>query len=282
MPTTSTLKLSRDQYDNHLAWARAEYARIQERNLERYPRGATTHEPGEKSALFARLLSGKAPLPFPPPTSFNQPWYECIEERGPFHVVLGGMLPAWDVPTPDGTVFLEYLIVNGCPWGVVSGNESASRMSDLLARLRDCTDRAGGDAILHDIGECLLKRPEWIVRIDPWSDFRVYLGRAKRQGKRREIENTKFFRHTLDGTNISITRVLIDSAQQAAGKAERLAHLKDKPAHLRTAYESQALKNLTSIQSDSGMDWVEYEADAWSIASLDPSGGREKLGWFAG
>ena len=281
MPPTSTLKLSRDQYDSNFAWARAEYARIQEQNLERYPRGSTTHEPGEKSALFARLLSGKAPLPFPPPTSFNQPWYDVIEESGPFHIVLGGMLPAWDVPHPDRTIFLEYLIVNGCPWGVVSGNEAASRMSDLLSRLRDCKDRSDGDALLDGIGECLLERPEWIVRVDPWTDFRVYLGRAKRQGKRREIENTKFFRHSLDGTNSSITRVLIESAQQAAGKAERLAHLRDKPAHLRTAYENQALESLTWIQSDPGMDWVEYEADAWSIASLD-TGGREKLGWFAG
>jgi hypothetical protein len=32
------------------------------------------------SALLERMLSGKAPLPAPPPRSFGQPWYALVED----------------------------------------------------------------------------------------------------------------------------------------------------------------------------------------------------------
>jgi hypothetical protein len=34
----------------------------------------------EKSRLFWRIRSGKAPLPHPPPTAYSCPWYELIDE----------------------------------------------------------------------------------------------------------------------------------------------------------------------------------------------------------
>ncbi len=37
-------------------------------------------QPGHpKSALFARLLNGKKPLRYPPPTSYSYPWYAALE-----------------------------------------------------------------------------------------------------------------------------------------------------------------------------------------------------------
>ena len=33
-----------------------------------------------KSALFARLLDGKSPLPYPPPLYFSYPWYEIFDQ----------------------------------------------------------------------------------------------------------------------------------------------------------------------------------------------------------
>src|SRR4051812_42760311 len=33
-----------------------------------------------KSCLLRRLLSGKEPLPLPPPTAYSAPWYEIVEE----------------------------------------------------------------------------------------------------------------------------------------------------------------------------------------------------------
>lgn len=38
----------------------------------------------EKSALFGRLLSGKNPLLYPPPCAYSYPWYDVIEESGPW------------------------------------------------------------------------------------------------------------------------------------------------------------------------------------------------------
>ena len=76
-------------------WAVAEYARIQDENrarLERAGKQAAPHQIGPKSALFARLLEGKAALPYPPPTSYSYPWYDIIEKPGPHHVSIGGGL----------------------------------------------------------------------------------------------------------------------------------------------------------------------------------------------
>lgn len=42
----------------------------------------------EKSALFARLLEGKKPFIYPPPCAYSYPWYEVIEEKGPFNLSL--------------------------------------------------------------------------------------------------------------------------------------------------------------------------------------------------
>lgn len=40
----------------------------------------------EKSALFARLLEGKSPFIYPPPCAYSYPWYEVIEENGPWNL----------------------------------------------------------------------------------------------------------------------------------------------------------------------------------------------------
>lgn len=250
-------------------WARAEYARIMAARREMHPELDISLEPGPKSALFARLLTGKLPLLFPPPTSFGQPWYEIVEEAGPFDILLGGTLAVTDSHAAHGDPFLEHLIINGCPWGVVAGNEPAAALSDFFQRLRHCTDRFAGEMYVNGIVACLHRRPEWVVRFAPWPDYRVYLGRAKRQAKRSDIRNLKFFRHSLDGTNLEITRVLIDGAQQAAGRAQRLAHLLEKPGHLLSHYERKALADINCLPADpSASDWVEYECDAWEIARV--------------
>lgn len=74
-----------------------------------------------KSALFARLLEGKQPLPFPPPCSYAYPWYGVIEDAGP-----------WTIgPTSDAKVLdeLKYtdeasgevrILINQASWLLVS------------------------------------------------------------------------------------------------------------------------------------------------------------------
>lgn len=258
-----------------LAWAREQYDRIQEANVVRgYNRSATNYKPHENSALLARLLSGKMPLPHPPPTTFKQPWYDVLEKPGPFEVVFSGTIPSINVPHGLGTIFLEYLSLNNCPWGVVSGNAAAATMSDMLAALRDSQSREEGRQIVASIHESLLQRPEWIVKFEPWHEFRLYLGRIRRRGKRCDIEDVPFFRATLDGTNLEITRVLIDGAEQIEGRRKRLAHLVDRPQHLLQPYELRALRELDAAYPLSDLDWVEYECDGWLLEPMSLPGRR--------
>jgi hypothetical protein len=38
------------------------------------------------SVLFTRLLNGKRPLTYAPPTSFSSPWYSVVEDKGPWEI----------------------------------------------------------------------------------------------------------------------------------------------------------------------------------------------------
>jgi len=84
-----------------------------------------------KSALFERIRSGKAPLPYPPPVGFACPWYALVEDVGPHPVgeahtpfvpVFGQALPedgedaapreSWDLQPGEVTVLMNrYRIV---------------------------------------------------------------------------------------------------------------------------------------------------------------------------
>lgn len=75
----------------------------------------------DHSALLFRLLSGKEPLPVPPPTYMSRPWHSLIEtgEGQPFEVwdvadyqALGDL---WkdDFPGCIGTLF-----IGQSPWGI--------------------------------------------------------------------------------------------------------------------------------------------------------------------
>lgn len=62
---------------------------IQELSSAKEFKGSLTFDiVDEKSALFARLLEGKKPFIFPPPCAYSYPWYEVIEESGPFNLSL--------------------------------------------------------------------------------------------------------------------------------------------------------------------------------------------------
>lgn len=67
-----------------------------------------------KSRLYQRLLSGKEPLLYPPPTSFSYPWYELIED--------GYGFPA-EVLTPPKQIFKsndgkDCLSIDNCLWEI--------------------------------------------------------------------------------------------------------------------------------------------------------------------
>lgn len=251
-----------------LDWARAEYAAIQQVRRDFNPTLDVSTEPGPKSALFSRLLAGKLPLSFPPPLSFGQPWYEIVEAPGAFDVLVAGTLPSGPHAT-DTQHHLEYLVINGHPWIVLHGNDAAASLSGALGKLRHCADRSEGEEIIGEIEDSLKRFPEWVVRAPPWPEYRVYLGRGRRQGKRGDLDRTRFFRETLDGTNRVILRTLIDGKKQADGKAERIAHLLAKPDCLLTAYERKVVADLHNLVTHSAdNDWLEYECDVWQMRRL--------------
>lgn len=256
----------RSNYDSNLSWAYAEYASIQQVRKEAYPDREISLEPSPKSALFARLLSGKPPLAFPPPVSFKYPWYECVEAAGPFFVQIGGVVPVTEVQWPEhGDLFVNYLLINECPWGIVSTNPAAAELQSMMEMMR----KTPGAPAVSALASVLLQRPEWIVKFNPWPAFRVFLGRATHQAHRDQIDAYQASPHTLDGTNIEVTRILVEGKKQVETRAERVAHLRLKPAHILTPVERKALVDADKALADpSAMDLVEYECDAWQIERL--------------
>jgi hypothetical protein len=243
-------------------WARAEYARIQ-RNEERWE----YQTPGEQSALFARLLGGQHPLPHRPPTTWHQPWYQVIEESGPFPVRLGGVLESSDLTRGTGVVYLEYLLLNNCPWGVASSNASAREMVMAMMALKGCRDRRAGDELVSEMQSLLLARPEWEVVFDPWPSYTVSLGRGLRTGVRREVEGSLFARDSFDGTNRVIHRVLHSGQAQYEGRCERLKGIQLKRPELQTGPEKQLIADLEVLRADPpAADWVEYSCDVWMLS----------------
>jgi hypothetical protein len=115
----------RARYD----WALAEYNRIQERNNAP---GTTTiapgisplikHAPNPKSKLFARLLTGKAALPVPPPTSFSYPWYALIEDGFSENVSLDGFTDSY------GPEQIQGIRLNQAVWKIMSHNAAAASL----------------------------------------------------------------------------------------------------------------------------------------------------------
>ncbi len=66
----------------------------------------------DHSALLKRLLSGKEPLPLPPPHSFNQPWYSLIEEGRADKVNAFIYENYQGLPLPTA-------VIDGFPWTLV-------------------------------------------------------------------------------------------------------------------------------------------------------------------
>lgn len=71
----------------------------------------------EKSALFQRLLSGKAPLAYRPPTSYSYPWYEVIEGTQSKHrVMIDSALSLGSMLNPGAGAGENCISINGAFW----------------------------------------------------------------------------------------------------------------------------------------------------------------------
>lgn len=204
-------------------WAMAEYARVQEQNLDRaiskmppealadqlkgLPAGvpreisalrAHLRQLGQllggggagdvSSALFARLLRGKAPLPLPPPTAYSYPWYDVIEEAGPFEVEVRSVT-AWTGGGERGQHDPRSIAILQCGWDVVWANDAARQLLLLQSALAEGAAQAArpGAAPCHEVLKearaCLLgayaANPTFIVRYQEWPEYRLRLGRHR-------------------------------------------------------------------------------------------------------
>ncbi|MBI1890852.1 MAG: hypothetical protein HYS18_09415 [Burkholderiales bacterium] len=248
------------------SWAVAEYTRIQKENHERIVgmgKVPKAHAPSPQSALFARLLEGKAPLPYPPPTTYSYPWYDIIEKPGKYHVSVSG------VHVEDGHESIE---LNQCTWPILRKSGGAS---DFLAFLRQAANRlsVSPDALAL-LEKALANQPEFIVTYGHWGEFRLSMGRIIRQGRRVMVEGSRFDLQTLEGGNPVIVRVLRTGAEIRAKADATLADVRNRVQeagdelppidHITLASES----SIPRSDSPEGDDIVEYDCDGWILERL--------------
>ncbi|WP_028456139.1 hypothetical protein [Chitinilyticum litopenaei] len=96
----------------------------------------------EHSALFERLQSGQAPLPYPPPTSFGQPWYAIVEMPGVFPVAVTAAQRLGNGQHAE-------LELNDCVWQV------------LAHVLPDGRELAGAPAVFRDDCRYIVSHGHW-------------------------------------------------------------------------------------------------------------------------
>lgn len=147
----------------------------------------TANPPGHsKSALFARLLDGKPPLPFPPPTSFSYPWYTIIEDNGPHSVRLGGAPTLASLINGASGASGEFsLFINQCDWSVLDANAAARSLLDLQPQLAALASRdedgtigffVWTDDLLQRVKDSYAAKPEFTVQHGPWPAYRLFVG----------------------------------------------------------------------------------------------------------
>lgn len=147
------------------------------------------YHPGPQSALFARLLAGREPLSFPPPTSFSYPWYALIEEPGP-HVLSSvsgaAMLAAKYQSRIHELGCFQHIQLDQCIWGIVSANAAAEELLEIDQRFASrATDAEPALApFWESIQAAYAKQPEFLVRYGQWPTFRMRVGRFKTTARR--------------------------------------------------------------------------------------------------
>ncbi len=138
--------------------------------------------PAHQSALMQRLLQNKQPLPYPPPLSFSQPWYDLIDESLPIPILLGGYRPNEEI---DGVLFDEGIIINQTLWKISNSSDAAKKLMKILNQHmnQDSNEIYGlllfdDWGILHKIeNEDLIsiyeEQPFFIVENQFWGNFQV-------------------------------------------------------------------------------------------------------------
>jgi hypothetical protein len=240
------------------------------------------HRPGPKSALFARLLAGKDPLPYPPPTSFSYPWYELIEQPGP-HLIntVGGVASLVAILNGDmGTGCDRHLLLNQCIWGIEHANGPAE---ELLAIQEEFTKNAGPEPALAPfwdrVRDAYSAGPVFIVRYGRWEPFRMQLGRLTTTARRDHAERSvslggrmesMFGPLDVSGLDLNAKVGAIQSHFNLANHLQRrrLARLPTSAGDSVLA-EAERRDDELAIAAyranPSAYDFVGFEIDAWTL-----------------
>jgi hypothetical protein len=239
-------------------WAFAEYARIQERNSKAGPNtiepGVTpllNHFPSPKSALFARLLNGKPALPYPPPTSYSYPWYSLIDDGFSDNVSIEGFSAGLGKPG---------IIINHALWAIVQNNPAADRLMQAASALNKRRHPVLTREESRVVGDILASKPEWVVRSGYNPEFRLFMTRVTRRG-RRDLMLNGLLQRDFSGGNPRIIKTI-----EPRPGASRLAQTTSRPHN-----REDLLDRITDLQlsaDDIGSpvyEWVLVECDGWFL-----------------
>lgn len=215
----------------------AEYVRVRAANRvaagllldERLP--IDGHPGSAKSALFARLLNGKAALPYPPPTSYSYPWYAVVEEAGPFPVSVGRAMSGGGARETTGGFVLR---INQCTWEVESLNEAAERLL-TLDRERAVSHEGWPSELLQQIREIYSQAPELMVRYGQWPAYRLRLGRGESLCLRKRAERVVQGSHRATGSVLNIDQLRLGASIETAN---------DQAACVLLAYKTWVLEKV--------------------------------------
>ncbi|MDD3575724.1 MAG: hypothetical protein PHT38_02420 [Halothiobacillus sp.] len=127
----------------------------------------------QKSALFRRLLDGKAALPFIPPKRYSYPWYALFDRPDETHEVINA------VPFLN-----EWLLIDQGRWSVLWANQPATEIAGWSA-----IDWSGGEMLATD-QDITNEKPVFLIKCGGAPLCRLTTGRTIRRMRRAALERS--------------------------------------------------------------------------------------------
>jgi hypothetical protein len=245
----------RERYE----WALAEYARIQERNkpggLNSVQPGVTpllNHYPNPKSALFQRLLDGKTALPHPPPTNYSYPWYALIEDGFSDKVSVDGF---------DFIAGKPGVLINQAPWVIVSNNQAAEQLMEIAPKLNPGRRPTLNREESRIASRVLAASPEWIVRNGRNPEFRLFMTRVTRRG-RRDLMLDGLLQSDYSGANPKVLKAVAPSPSTARASIDSTAKPRSREDLLMRITDLQLAADTIGLTQH---EWALVECDGWVL-----------------
>lgn len=188
--------------------------------------------PGDKkSALFKRLLNGKAALPFIPPKRHGYPWYAPFDRPDETHEVIEAfsfeqtyeeteVLEEWPCPK-------KWLFIDQERWSVLWANQPATEIAEWGA-----IDWGDGELLAKD-QYTENEEPVFIVKYGDAPNCRLTTGRKTREIRRAALEMSP-----MSPMDINFSHPIIKKIIKTSDEGYR-------------------------------MDWLEIETDTWTIQVID-------------